>query len=737
MKKLFAHVKQDENGLWREHNLVKHLRDVAARASVFADKFDSGEWASIAGLWHDLGKFSDEFQHYLKCKSNYDPDAHLETSPGKVNHSSAGALFAMQQFGKIGRLFAYLIAGHHAGLPDWSSTIAGGASLSIRLQDTELLQKALQEEIPQEIKNLALPSLKFKLSLRHLWIRMLFSCLVDADFLDTEFFMDPSRTALRSVYPSLHSLKNKFDAFMAKKIESSSDSIVNACRKNILNQCIAKGAYPPGIFTLTVPTGGGKTLSSLAFALEHAIKYNKERIIYVIPYTSIIEQTTEIYREIFNEGVIEHHSNIDPEKETASSRIAAENWDTPIIVTTNVQFFESLFAARSSRTRKLHNIVNSIVIFDEAQQFPPDFLKPITSTIQELSENYKTTCVLATATQPALSQNQTNENLFKGLKNVTEIIDDVNAIYNTLKRVQINLPLDLNQPVAWHDLATKLQEHKQVLCIVNSRRDCHELFQMMPEGTIHLSALMCGEHRSKVIQTIKILLKKGESVRVISTQLVEAGVDIDFPIVFRALAGIDSISQAAGRCNREGKLTLGQVHVFVPPKPAPIGNLRKAECISKELLKTVKVDPLDPGIFKKYFERLFESTNTLDKENIHDLLTKNQASLEFEFRTAAAKFKLIDDAATAPVLVNYGDSISIINLLEKRNPLSRTLSRKMQRYIVNLPKGTHQKLLAERKIREIPETGIFVQSINSLYDDVRGFTGGFQEYLGQEDFIIS
>ncbi len=512
-----------------------------------------------------------------------------------IDHSTAGAIHAIRQFGAHGRILAYLIAGHHAGLPDWSAADTQGKALSIRLgaDQNHLLDRIPEQAIPQGIFTQAKPTTKPHGGPNglHLWLRMLFSCLADADFLDTEAFMDGDKAASRSDYRDLPDLLTDFDQYMANKSASAEPTPVNVIRADILRQCREKATLNPGLFSLTVPTGGGKTLSGMAFALRHAVQHNKQRIIYVIPYTSIIEQTAGIFREIFGDNVVEHQANLDPEKEDARSRLATENWDAPIIVTTNVQFFESLFAARSSRCRKLHNIVNSVVVLDEAQLLPPEFLQPIADVMNQLASHYGVTFVLSTATQPALGSFQTfGSPAFRGLDNVQEIMHDPDALYQQLKRVEVSVPVDLQTPRDWQSLAAELLQHPSVLCIVSRRDDARELHRLMTaheEGkdTLHLSALMCGEHRSEVIADIKARLQRNEPVRVISTQLVEAGVDVDFPVVYRALAGLDSIAQAAGRCNREGKQEgMGRVVVFVPPKPAPPGLLRQAAQISVSLL---------------------------------------------------------------------------------------------------------------------------------------------------------
>ena len=363
-----AHVRRD-NGTFVLHDLDEHLHGVGKLAEEYAQVFGSGDWARVAGLWHDLGKYSVEFQRRIKSVSGYDAEAHLEVQPGRVDHSTAGAQHAVNQFGVHGRILAYLIAGHHAGLPDWhTSEIAGGA-LKVRLDDGSHLKRTLSQAIPREVLSQPKPTstLLGKAEGFALWVRMLFSCLVDADFLDTEAFMDADKAGQRVNPLTPPDLLPRFNAYMEGQFSKAPSTLVNRIRAEVLQQCRDKVQEAPGLFSLTVPTGGGKTLSSLAFALEHAVLHGKRRIVYAIPYTSIIEQTANVFRDIFPDGVVEHHSNLDPEKETAKSRLAAENWDAPLIVTTNVQFFDSLFAARTSRCRKLHNIADSVVVLDEAQ----------------------------------------------------------------------------------------------------------------------------------------------------------------------------------------------------------------------------------------------------------------------------------------------------------------------------------------------------------------------------------
>lgn len=719
-----AHVKKGNSDEWEVHSLEEHLLGTAKLASSFAEGFSSEDWAYLAGLWHDLGKYSQDFQQYIRTASGY--EAHLEGTKGRVDHSTAGAIHAIERLGDKGRILAYLIAGHHAGLPDWENAEAGRKQLQARIRQRELLEKVHVQNPPENILNCSSPDSKPQdqgVKFHSLWIRMLFSCLVDADFLDTEEFMNPSNTVARNKCPSLEELMPILESHLEELTQKAEKSFVNEYRVQILSACLSAAESPSGIYSLTVPTGGGKTLSSMAYALRHAIRHKKQRIIYVIPYTSIIEQTANIFRSIFGDCIVEHHSNIDPERETVESRLATENWDAPIIVTTNVQFFESLFAARTSRTRKLHRIVDSVIIMDEAQTIPPDFLKPILMALQELADAYKATIVLCTATQPALTNEEGNSN-FKGLTGVKEIIPKNLKLYEKLKRVDVKTFNDLRSPVNPQDLANSLLSHDQVLCIVNRKDESHELASLMPEETIHLSGYMCGEHRSLTIQNIKSSLKAGAQTRVISTQLVEAGVDIDFPVVYRAFSGLDSIAQAAGRCNREGRQETGDLLIFKSWRKTPPGHLRHMEAAASEVFNTTDGDPLMPDKFKAYFQHLYwMKGEELDKERIIDDLTPDRL-LAIKFREAARKFQLIDESRQQSVFVLYGKGAELIQALKKNGP-DRWLMRKLQRYSISLPRYAFDKLLKAGDIVEIrPGEGFYAQAYESLYHPRFGFLVG-------------
>ncbi|MBU0500002.1 MAG: CRISPR-associated helicase Cas3' [Gammaproteobacteria bacterium] len=720
-----AHIRRDENGSPVFHDLQDHLRKTAAMAAEFAKPFGSDDWARIAGVWHDLGKYQPAFQQYIR-RAN-DLDAHIEgNATGPKDHAIIGALHAVERMGGTGRVLAYLIAGHHAGLADFEPTQTGDKALKPKLY------RAVQEgrldflkhaELPEGLLHSATPQSqppgKDRQDLEkglHLWLRLLFSCLTDADFLDTEAFMRPDRPELRAGFPRLESLRGQLDRHLDALSARAEATPVNRIRNQVLRACREQAKQPRGVFSLTVPTGGGKTLSSLAFGLDHAIAHGMARVIYVIPYTSIIEQTADVFRKAFDElqdAVVEHHSSAeaDPGQEDRNTRLACENWDAPIIVTTSVQFFESLFAARTSRCRKLHNIVNSVVILDEAQLIPPEFRQVILDSLKRLVRDYGVSLVICTATQPELGSVDTFQLKYEGLPTPVELAPDPDRLHQGLKRVRVELPQDLNQATDWDQLAQELRQHPSFLCIVNKRQDCRELHARMPKGTYHLSALMCGQHRADVIALIRADLAAKRPTRVVSTQLVEAGVDLDFPVVYRALAGIDSIAQAAGRCNREGLLEEGQVKVFIPPSKN-FGLIARAEEATRELLHGFEGDILHPRLFRDFF-RLFYSRIPPDKADIRRLLTAEGTSIQF--RSAAERFRLIDDGYQETVFVTYGDKgMEWVEQLRRTGP-ERWLMRKLQRYAVAITQNDQQRLLRDGFIEE-PYPGVFVQALPELYD---------------------
>jgi len=721
-----AHVRRLDNGQWDKPQFLEdHLRETAEITANFTKKFDSYEWGYALGLSHDSGKEKPEWQDYLKLKSEYNEDVSSET-PGRVEHSGSSAKLIEEIFKDKGRPLSYCVAGHHTGLPDW---LGSASSLAYRLQNS--CTKGISDRIKTALIGICPKNLPKNFDNKglfiSLWIRMLFSCLIDADRLNTEKYMNPQQSKEREGYSTINELHKRFNDYMKIKTRNP-DGIFDECvykaRQHVLEDCIKAAEKSEGIFSLTVPTGGGKTLSSMAFALKHAEKYGKDRIIYVIPTTSIIEQNANVFREIFGDDeIIEHHSNLNDDDSTVRSRLAVENWDAPIIVTTTVQFFESLFAAKTSRCRKIHNIVNSVVVLDEAQLLPVEFLEPILETIRLLSEYYRVTFVICTATQPVFEKQKTYPR-FPGLpeRSISEIIQDVYSLYKNLERVKVELPKDVLVSVEWTELANELSEFAQVLCIVSDRKSCRELHSLMPKGTYHLSALMCAQHRSDVIDEIKSKLNKGECVRVISTQLVEAGVDIDFPVVYRALAGLDSIAQAAGRCNREGKLNLvgklGKVVVFKAPRKAPAGILRKAYNIAEGKIAKKLENPIDRSIFSSYFSELYWIVNSLDSMDIMKIL-KPDTDFGIQFRTAAEKFKVINDIKQRSILVPYGEGSKWIDLLEKSEIPRGKLLRKLQKYTISIYIDQFNCLKNRGSLKEVV-LGIFALNNKVEYNDQIG-----------------
>lgn len=662
--------------------LEKHLKNVAKLSRSFADAFGAGDWGYLSGLWHDIGKYSDEFQQ--KLYSQEGNDAHIETKAERVDHSTAGAQHAFKSSGDRGKLIAYAIAGHHTGLLDGKSN---DACLHDRLKKTIPDYSPCPEHI---IKTKSIGNLPFDLNDQDpkrfgfqlsFFIRMIYSCLVDADFLDTEAFMDREKSLWRKGYPTLVELNKKLGLALNHLVESAPRTSINKYRTAILRNCLDAAERPQGLFSLTVPTGGGKTLSSLAFALKHALKYDLKRIIYVIPYTSIIEQNAAVFREILGEdAVLEHHSNFEPKEEDHRSRLASENWDAPVIVTTNVQFFESLYHCRSSRCRKTHNITSSVVILDEAQMLPVSLLKPCLEVLRELSSAYRTSIVLCTATQPALS---TTDTFKDGLEDVHEIVSDPEKLYVAFKRIQAKkLPV-----IADDELADRLNKYKQVLCIVNTRGYARRIFELIrdrKEECYHLSALMCPEHRTATLNKIRAALLDDRPCRVISTQLIEAGVDIDFPIVFRSAAGLDSIAQAAGRCNREGRLPEGgRVFVFSSEKGLPPGHFRQTAQTAESVMQHHD-DFLSLEAVSEYFRTLYwMKGNKLDEYQILDDLGEGAKNGDFPFRAVDKKFKIIKDRAESIIIPWNKDAEKIISGL-RYSEYPALFARKAQRFTVQV-----------------------------------------------------
>jgi len=626
----FAHSgeKADESD-WQQ--LTDHLHNVAKLAGEMAAVFGCSRQAYLAGLLHDLGKYNPAFQRRLKGDVT------------RVDHSTAGAAL-LQSMAKgrdlgMAELIAYSIAGHHAGLADKSGE--SPACLTDRLAGfVDELDPIWKKEITLDIANLYPAHFKFEKAHAAFQFallgRMIFSCLVDADFKDTEAFYvalksikaDRDWQSLQSLLPRFHAA---FEAYMDRMPKA--DTSVNRLRREILTHIRGKASMEPGLFTLTVPTGGGKTLASLAFALDHAKAHGLRRIIYAIPFTSIIDQTVKIFRDILGDDhILEHHSAIEEENAREWTgkdklRLAMEDWAAPVVVTTNVQLFESLFAARPSKTRKLHNIAGSVIILDEAQTLPLNLLAPCVRALDELARNYGCSIILCTATQPALDARGLPGHP-AGLKlEGRELAPDPHGMGRAFKRVTIRHGGEMSNDI----LIAALAETEQALIIVNSRKHALALYREAEAaglaGLVHLSTRQYAAHRKIILDMIRARLKDGTPCRVIATSLVEAGVDLDFPRVWRAEAGLDQIAQAAGRCNREGRREIVEsiVTIFSAPDFPPPAEIRGLTGDMKRMAGN-HADLLSPPALQEYFEEVYwrKGPDGLDRKSI---LSRAQTTL--------------------------------------------------------------------------------------------------------------
>lgn len=707
---LIAHTSDDG----REQPFEEHARNVAQTAVSFAAEFGGESQARLMGLLHDVGKCAPAVQAHLRGEN-----------PAKVEHSAAAAELFRGLPDPAALLLAYCVAGHHTGLPD------GGVS-----SDTEALPTlvgklkrqskragdylAYQDVLGKDEIRVSLPDISP--APRHagfsyaFWTRMLFSCLVDADYLDTEAFMkdEPLRLLPNE---EMRSLLDRLNARLAR-FPAPSDELGRR-RMSVLRDCVNAAEKPRGLFTLTVPTGGGKTLSSLAFALNHAVKNGIRRVIYVIPYTSIIEQTAREFRQTLGEqNVLEHHSLAeydDGDEEQNLHRLAAENWDLPVVVTTNVQFFESLFANKPSRCRKLHNIADSVIIFDEAQMFPGDLLLPCIRAIEELVRSYRCTAVLCSATQPAL------DGLFDSTLPLTEICGNPMELYTTLRRVRFEKPDEIDDAA----LTARLNALPQVLCIVNTRAQAQALFKgLEKEGSFHLSTLMTPRNRREKLAVIRDRLREGLPCRVISTSLIEAGVDVDFPRVFREEAGLDSIVQAAGRCNREGKLSPDEAAVSVfRPEERYVRHRSSALRMPVDTALGVEREFSDiacPEAICSYFTALYRFRGeALDRKRIVpalDQCVKN--GLMIPFAEVARQFRVIESPARTVLIPADEDTQSLFAKL--RDGLrSRALMRGAGQYAVPVYEKQFDALLASGAL-EVLDGELAILRDMSLYSDETG-----------------
>ena len=738
--------------------MESHARNVGGMAAGFAAYFGAQEIARATGLLHDVGKYSPLF------------DKRLHGDPKRVDHSTAGAKIAVERWGvRLGKMMAFCIAGHHAGLANGAGEGGGRSTLQQRLDwqfgaDIPKLDEVWRQEIDLS-ETLPAPSVKpdagdhphFTCAF---FIRMLYSCLVDADFLDTEAFYAKleQRETVRGGHPDLETLRPVFfdfiNAFRRRATqapqateEQQRNAALNRLRGEILDYAVAQAQQDTGLFSLTVPTGGGKTFTSMAFALEHAKRHNMRRVIYVIPFTSIIEQNTAEFRKAFGElgeqAVLEHHSTFDDGKLQGEAtkdklRLASENWDAPIVVTTAVQFFESLFADRSSRCRKLHNIAGSVIILDEAQMLPLNLLLPIMQAIKELAQNYHCSVVMCTATQPAV---QAENGFYRGFENVREIAPKPTALFDKLRRTtvqHIGTQTDA-------DLLAKLGEHSQMLVIVNNRRHARSLYDQAKhlDGTFHLTTLMCAKHRSQKLDEIRGRLKNGKPCRVIATSLIEAGVDVDFPLVMRAEAGLDSVAQAAGRCNREGKRPSENSFVWIfapeeqwkaPPELAAQAAVMRltADEFSDDLLSTQAV--------AAYFAELYQLKGSeLDNKKILKMHNDTGQSLDFPFQTIADKFRMIESHMQPLIIPFDNEAESLISSLHHADHIGGLL-RKLQPYTVQIPEKALAALYKAGRIEPINEKNLGKQFYTliglDLYNEVAGLSWEDNIFIKTENLVF-
>ncbi len=722
--------------------LSDHLKKVGEFAKENARFFNAEMLAEIAGLLHDIGKYTEGFAKRLEGGM-------------RVDHATAGAQISVEKWGQFGKLLAYVIAGHHAGL-------ANGIDEGV---DRSTLENRLNKSIPEldtvwvdEIfvpAQLSMPPFKVAESFQGFqiafMIRMLFSCLVDADFIDTEafYFKLEGKPHKRGKFYKLEKLQQALDDHLEElkvAVANGSPKAVNVLRQEILDYSRKQALLEPGLFTLTVPTGGGKTLTSMAFALDHAVKYQLRRIIYVIPFTSIIEQNASVFRNVFrdlgDDIVLEHHSAFDDSKfndkeETKDKlKLAMENWEAPVVVTTAVQFFESLFADRTSKCRKLHNITGSVIILDEAQMLPLKLLRPTMAAIDELARNYRCTIILCTATQPALLQPEFRN----GFTNVREIAPEPATLYSKLERVtvrHIGIQIDIQ-------LVERIRDNEQILVIVNNRRHARSLFEQLGKASSHyiLTTLMCAKHRRKVLDEIRNRLKIGAPCKVISTSLIEAGVDVDFPLVMRAETGLDSVAQAAGRCNREGsrRKEQSEVLVFSSPEWEVPAELKQYAASMRHVLRNYEGDLLSPGAIQAYFKDVYwRKADELDSKKLLKTHQDHYAKLTFPFQTIAKEYCMIE-SYMHPLIISYDKKAeALIEKLQYSEFVGAT-ARELQSYLIQVP----EKALVALKfagVVDVIQPKRFGDQFNILinmdiYDEKAGMSWDDPTFLKPENLTI-
>jgi CRISPR-associated endonuclease/helicase Cas3 len=656
--------------------LETHAKAVATLAESFCGGFAPG-YGKALGWLHDAGKYQPAFQQYLQN----DSEAYDETRANGVPHSIVGAWLAAKNCkADVGQLLAWPIAAHHGALRDKAGLSAKLQTANLRLEDAVrggMPIGTLLGMLPQDA-----PFWAHGWEALALGTRMLFSVLVDADMLATEAW-DKGRERYKATV-SLSALMARLEEHLHEKrsqdrlIEGRS-AVLAQVRAGVSDACYRGAEMTPGAFRLTVPTGGGKTLSGLRFALRHALLHDLKRIFVVIPYTSILEQTVRTYRTIFDEvakdAVIEHHSSLDPIGESQQQRQACENWDAPIVVTTSVQFFETLYANHKRPCRKLHRIANSVVLLDEVQTFPFGMLDPILLALKSLSVHFRTSVVSMTATQPLLRDEGRDR----------EIIPEPRRFYEVMKnRFRLQWLGSPNAPVEWQTVASEALQHERVLVIVHARRDAEDLARLLGPDCFHLSARMCAAHRLNTLERVRGFLAGKKPCRVVATQLVEAGVDIDFPVVFRAFAGLETLAQAAGRCNREYASVPGRFIVFRAPTQPPAGSLRAGLNVALGFYQDGRIDLHDPEIFPLYTREVLQTQESDESQ----VLTSERSQ---DFPESARRFKMIDQSG-ATVIVPYDEGWECAKALRQIGPWRDGL-RGIQRYTVTLYEQEFRRLL--------------------------------------------
>ncbi len=675
----YAHSKNQAGSY---HLLEKHLQSVAVLAEKFISDQKLKPLARYAGILHDIGKIHPKFQKKL-----------IDQTTDYIDHKGLGFGFAKKN---ASEMLQYIIAGHHGGLSNPENINAWWQEILTRGDVNRIVKDALKllKNFPQFNEELNKLS-KTVPAQNDLAIRMVFSALVDADFLDTEYHFNPSNSDIRFSSKLDENLWYQFQDYH-KKISKDKTGKLNQSRQQIFHACLEGAKNKTGFFRLTVPTGGGKTLSSLGFALKHALQHGKQRIIYAIPFTSIIEQTARIFKSIFSgQVVLEHHTGIHSKESVEYNekelwnRLASENWDAPIIVTTTVQLFESLLARSTSKCRKLHNIQNSVIIIDEVQTLPMELLPTIMDVLKELVRSFQVTVLFCTATQPAL-----DEFLSESAIKPAELAPNPPALFRQLKRVRYH---NYSQEKwKWEKVVQEMTKAKRSMAVVNTKKDAFTLWKTFQDDSVyHLSSAMCGAHRNDILDEIRHKLKNRETCYLVSTQVVEAGVDVDFDRVLRAIGPLDRIVQAGGRCNREGRLNYGEVIIFNPEKGSfPTGIYGTALHKAGQLLNNpdVNLDFNDPATFPAYFRSVRE--NITERTDIEDYRS------QLKFKTIAEKFKMIDDD-TVPVVVRYKskDVQHLLDRLQYKPMLSGETIRELQPFMVNLHRWEIRK--CSSLIREI------------------------------------